>query len=77
MRTDHMDHIMCRREGRPTDWLTLLPQTTLIDIMQRRCSLIGGSIRASYAFGPFVPLAEYEIRHQESMFQMAYMSYRY
>jgi hypothetical protein len=34
--------MFCRRGGHPTDWLTLLPQTTLIDVMQRRCRLIAG-----------------------------------
>ena len=67
-----------RSEEHFEDWLTQLPQTTLVDIMQRRCSLLGGSIRASYALGPFVPMMGYEIKHQESMFPgEAYIPYRY
>jgi hypothetical protein len=32
---------MCRDSGgQPTDWLEALPQSTLIDVMQRRCRLL-------------------------------------
>lgn len=68
---------MCRREVPPTHWLTSLPHATLIQIMQRRCSLIGGGIRASHTSGYFVPLTEYEIKQEENLFLEAHTAYKY
>ena len=40
-----MNQYECRKEdGDPTDWLMLLPQSTLVDVMLRRCRALGGIV---------------------------------
>ena len=66
----------CRvdKEMHPTDWLEALPQSTLVDLMQRRCSLVGGRIRGSVTNvqgtrGSFI-LTNEEVMHYEAKIRL-------
>ncbi len=43
----------------------LLPQSTLIDVMQLRCRLIGGIVQSTRADDTFSPLTDEDVIHQE------------
>ena len=60
----HAIHLMCMAKDRhPTDQLLLLPQSTPIDKMQRRCRLIGGIVQSTRADDTFEPLTDEQVMH--------------
>jgi hypothetical protein len=65
--TEHASHLMCRpMKEHPTDWLLQLPQSTLFDIMQRRCRLLGNINIWVPGIGTFNPLTTKEVMQLET-----------
>ena len=54
----------------PTDWLTQLPPSTLVELMQQRCRLLGGIVKSSPANKTFHLLTDEEVVHHESRIQL-------